>query len=63
MDFKNNKLLLKFNSDYIFRTLISSAFSIFITFIFDLYNLLLAYILESKWNICIALYYVLLFSI
>lgn len=58
-----NKFIRRMRSDYTFRTFMFSALSFLFTVAFTVYNLFLAIVYQSSWNIGIAIYYALLLCI
>lgn len=58
-----NNVLKRIKNDYVFRALIVSTLSFFVTLMFAGYNTLLGIVYKSVWNIGIAVYYFLLLCI
>ena len=58
-----HKFLKRIKSDYTFRTFVFSAFSFLVTVAFTGYNVFLAVVYRSTWNIGIAIYYALLLCV
>lgn len=58
-----HKFLKRIKSDYTFRTFVFSAFSFLVTVAFTGYNVFLAVVYRSAWNIGIAIYYALLLCV
>lgn len=55
-----NKFFEKIKSEYEFRTYVFTAFSIFISLIFAIFNTVLVFLYNAAWNFGIAIYYYLL---
>lgn len=58
-----NNFFKRIKDDYAFRTFVFSAFSSFVTVAYTAYNVFLAVVHKSVWNISIAAYYALLLCI
>lgn len=58
-----NKFINKMKNDYVFRTFALSVLSLFVTVAFTGYNVFLAVVYKSSWNLSISVYYALLLCI
>lgn len=60
---EENKFIKRMKSDYTFRTFVFSALSFFVTVAFTAYNVFLAVVYKSPFNLGLSVYYALLLCI